>query len=115
MLDEQELLGLLKGYIAGDVLARKVIVDLLEEAGDPRAEVMREERIDWEKLAQWLATGKKQSKRSRRPTYLNGEPARYRFQIECARYGSPTIPEVEAAVRDARRDWMKELFPEVEL
>lgn len=110
MVEEHDLRAMLQGYVDGDVLARKVIVDLLEEMGDPRAETMREERIDWDRLAYRLA-----GERPPKSVWaLSGEPGRYRFRIECARFGAPTTPEVVVAVRQARREWVQTLFPELE-
>ena len=37
-----------------------------------------------------------------------------RWLIDCARYGSATRQDVTNAVRQARRDWLRGLFPEVE-
>lgn len=110
MVDEHDLRAMLQGYVDGDVLARKVIVDLLEEMGDPRAATMREEQIDWDRLAYRLANDTP----PKRIWALSGEPGRMRFRIECARFGSPTTPDVVEAVREARRKWVRSLFPELE-
>ncbi len=113
MLDEQDLIGLLRAYVGGDVLARKVLVDALDEAGDARASSVGEEQIDWNTLAQRLAG---EPLRALRPgQVLIGKSAYLRWLIDCARVGSPTRPEVTQAVSDARRKWLKQLFPELEL
>ena len=41
MFDEHDLEALLLSYIGGDVLARKVLLDALDEAGDPPTEAVR--------------------------------------------------------------------------
>jgi hypothetical protein len=109
MFDEHDLLALLQAYIGGDVLARKVLLDALDEAGDPRAEAVRAEAIDWEALAARLAKGS---------SAWHGYPravAHMRWQIDCARYGSHTSDEVAQAVRTARREWLQRLFPTLDL
>jgi len=45
----------------------------------------------------------------------NGELARWRYEVDCARFGSGARPEVIESVHDARRAWLQGLFPEVEL
>jgi hypothetical protein len=115
MFDEQDLIGLLRAYVAGDVLARKVLLDALDEAGDPRASVVREEGIDWDALAVKLAREPPLPPRSRRQRghALGRDSSRIRWQIDCARVGSTTRPEVMHAVSEARREWLQKLFPEV--
>jgi hypothetical protein len=103
MVDESDLLGLLRAFAGGDLVARRALRDVLEEAGDARAEALQQEGVDWDDLATQL---------SRR---LAGSPRWYRWLIDCARFGSPTQPEVAAAVRQARRGWLQELFPELDL
>ena len=115
MFDERDIIALLGAYIDGDTLARKVLVDALDEAGDARAESFREEDIDWDDVALRLSGATK----TPHPYYdsycLSGEIARIRFRIDCARFGSPTTPEVTEAVQRARREYAKKLFPELEL
>jgi hypothetical protein len=114
MFDEHDLIGLLLAYIDGDTLARKALVDALEELGDPRLEQFREEAIDWNKLACRLSR-QKAKKQSMVDTILSGESARMRFRIDCERFGSETTPEVKEAVRQARQAHVKKLFPELDL
>jgi hypothetical protein len=114
MFDEQDLIGLVRAYIAGDVLARKVLLDALDEAGDPRTAAVREEDIDWDDLAVRLSGGEPLPPRRRRKRYsLNRHAAYMRWLIDCARFGSSTQPEVAEAVREARREWLGKLFPEL--
>jgi len=101
MNDETDLRGLLHAYANGDVLARKVLLDLLEENGDERAEALRAETIDWNAVAQTIA----------RPYDWSVE--RCRWFIDCARFGSTAPPEVVDAVRLARENWLRGLFPEL--
>ncbi len=101
MLDGYDLQALLEAYTGGDTLARKALLDALEEAGDPRADEVRAERVDWDALARRL--------KPRRDT------AYHRWLIDCARVGSATRPDITAAVRRARRDWLRRLFPEAAL
>jgi hypothetical protein len=112
MLEESDLLALLQAYIAGDGLARKVLVDALEEAGDPRAETVRRECIDWDALAGNLA-----ARRGLLGWFRgqNGDPGYTRWLIDCARFGSTSNPTVAQAVRDERRVFLERLFPELEL
>ena len=107
MFDEHDIFALLEAYIDGDTLARKALVDALDEAGDERAEQFRNEAIDWDRVALCLAGEKKRPHWNRLPS----QSARLRFQIDCARFGSPTTPEVTEAVRSARRAYVKKLFP----
>jgi hypothetical protein len=109
MMDPKDLVGLVRAYCGGDLLARKAILDWLEEEGDPRADLVRAEEVDWNALARRL------------DRQMNGDPhgvanvARLRFWIDCARYGSSTVPEVTEAVTEARRQWLQGLFPEFDL
>jgi hypothetical protein len=115
MLDPHTLKGLLEGYIAGDLSARKVLLDFLDDAGDARAETVRREPIDWDALAVQLT----------HPSLAQGirmwrrPPASFsphiRWQIDCARVGSTATPEVAAAVAAARRLWLRGLFPELDV
>ena len=111
MFDEHDILALLEAYIDGDTLARKVLVDALDEAGDERAEQFREEGIDWDALALRLSGEKKKS----HWYSLSGESAKMRFRIDCVRFGSSTTPEVTEAVQNARRAYARKLFPTLEL
>lgn len=99
MFDEHDLTALLLAYIDGDTLARKALIDVLDEAGDPRAEKIRDEAIHWDKVAANASDLNSFS-------YL-------RFQIDCARYGSTATPEVTALVRHARANYIAQLFPEM--
>jgi hypothetical protein len=112
MLDLHDLIALLEAYCRGDTLARKVLIDALEEAGDPRIDAVRAEAIDWDELARRLAPSPGGH------VWYMGLPrdvSYFRWLIDCARYGSPTRPDVALAVRRARRDWLQGLFPEVRL
>jgi hypothetical protein len=117
MLDAEALRGLLDAYIDGDVTAKKVLLDFLDDAGDPRAEAVRAEAINWDVVA-WELTpgrhGKRRRDRQYRPEMLAFD-ARIRWLIDCARVGDSVRPEVASAVSEARRDWLKELFPEAGL
>jgi hypothetical protein len=107
----ETLRGLIDAYIAGDVVARKVIADWLEETDDPRAGPVRADGADWDELACRLA-----GVPARKGQFDLPQPApRYRWLIDCARFGAGAPPEVEAAVRDARRAWLAGLFPELGL
>jgi hypothetical protein len=114
MFDEHDMIGLLLAYIDGDTLARKALVDALEELDDPRLQQFREEAIDWNNVARRLC-GERARKQSRVESILSGESARMRFRIDCERFGSETTPEVKEAVRQARQAHVKKLFPELEL
>ena len=114
MFDEYDIIALLEAYIDGDTLARKALVDALDEAGDARVEQFREETIDWDALAIRLSGERKKSKNTFAYN-LSGESARMRFRIDCARFGSPTTPEVTEAVQHARRAYARKLFPTLEL
>jgi hypothetical protein len=94
------------------VVARKIISDWLEENDDPRAGPIRGDGADWDALACELA-GVRQTTHTWQSLPL---PApRYRWLIDCARYGAGAPPEIVQAVRDARRQWLAALFPELEL
>jgi hypothetical protein len=99
MLDET-LPALLLAYIDGDVIARKALLDWLEEHGDPRVEAVQQEAINWDQVARQL-----------HDWYVGY----LRVEIDCARAGGEASPRAVAAVREARRKWLRELFPEVEL
>jgi hypothetical protein len=107
MLDEYDLIALVEAYSRGDVLARKVLIDALEEAGDSRVDAVRAEKVDWDALARELAPNVS--------TYYGGqrEVGYYRWLIDCARYGSETRIDVANAVRRTLRAWLQGLFPEV--
>jgi hypothetical protein len=114
----RELAALLLGYIDGDVVARKVLLDWLEEHEDPRLAAVREEAIDWATVAVQLSG---QPERVDLPRYTWQSERRYftahtnhlRFQIDCARVGADVPEAVRRAVREARRAWLTELFPEI--
>jgi hypothetical protein len=113
-MNDPTLLGLLHAYHAGDRLARRALLDWLEENGDLRYDAVAEEAIDWEKVTRQLCPDRR--RRSRHRWYdTDPEFARFRFYVDCARVGSPTLPEVERAVREARRGWLQGLFPEYDL
>ena len=98
MFDEHDLIALMEAYSRGDTLARKALIDALEEAGDPRGDAVRAEQVDWDALARRLAPH---------------DSRYYRWLIDCARFGSTTHEEVAAAVRRTRRNWLRGLFPEI--
>jgi hypothetical protein len=99
MLDDT-LPALLLAYIDGDVIARKALLDWLEEHGDPRVEAVRLEAINWDGVARQLH---------------GWGGGILRVEIDCARVGGEASPRVAAAVREARRKWLRGLFPEVEI
>jgi hypothetical protein len=101
MIDPHELIGLLRGYAEGDILARKVLIDALAEDGDPRATQVENEEINWDRVAADLA---------RKSTL--GDRRRLRWLIDCVRYGSTAPAEVTQVVRQKRTAWLKKLFPE---
>jgi hypothetical protein len=115
MTDLTILGGLLLAYIDGDVLARKALLDFLEEESDARMETVRAENLDWDALAKELA----ESSQAPAPydyEYLRGTSvSRHRWMIDCARYGSTVMPYVAQGVREARRAWLRQLFPEIPL
>ncbi|MFM7150871.1 MAG: hypothetical protein ACKO23_13600, partial [Gemmataceae bacterium] len=82
MFEQEILQSLLRGYIDGDRVNLRVLLDLLEEAGDDRVDSLREETIDWEDLANQLAQrqGYDHHQRESIRNY-------YRFLIECVRMG----------------------------
>jgi hypothetical protein len=98
------LRSLLQAYVGGDQLARRALSDYLEEAGDARAEVVRQEAIDWGAVEMEIPREVRRSC-----------GAQLRFYIDCARFNSETVPAVTQAVREARRRWLQGLFPEVDL
>ena len=110
MFEQEILQSLLRGYIDGDRVNLRVLLDLLEEAGDDRVDSLREETINWEDLADQLAQRQGCDHRQR-------ESIRnyYRFMIECVRMGSPSKKEVVEAVCQSRRNLVQSLFPEVDL
>jgi hypothetical protein len=116
MGDQAVLAGLLRAYAEGDLMARRALLDWLEENGDPRAEAVRQEAIDWDAVADEFCPGG--SKKKRRAWTGHGpatEFNRFRWYVDCARVGADTLPEVQVAVRRARRRWLQGLFPEVNL
>ena len=104
MTEESNLLGLLRAYYRGDRLARAALVDWLEESGDARADAVRQEGLDWDAVARQLW-----------PLDPYIPWGRWRWYVDCARVGSPVLPEVAQAVQEARRRWLQKLFPEVDL
>jgi hypothetical protein len=106
---EYDLVALLQAYIGGDMLARKALLDALDEEGDPRGEAVRGEGIDWDGLARKLSTPS--------PLWPFGKQdvSYMRWLIDCARFGSGSKPRVVEEVREARRLWLRRLFPELEL
>ena len=112
MFDEREMMALIEAYIGGDTLARKALIDALDEAGDPRVEQFRDDAIDWNRIA--IRMGKSKQTDYHGHVRPSGESARIRFQIDCERFGSPTTPEVAEAVRQARRAYAKKLFAELD-
>lgn len=119
--DPRELAALLNAYIDGDVVARKVVLDWLEEHDDPRRSVVHEEAIDWGPVACELSG---EPPIEQRPAYRWGRGHVYYtqatnyvlYQIACARVGAANVPEaVCAAVARTRRAWLAGLFPEIDL
>jgi hypothetical protein len=104
MAAHEILQGLLRAYVGGDLLARRALLDYLEETGDGRAAAVQQEAIDWDAVAGGLPLEVRRSF----GTLL-------RFYIDCARFNSDTVPQVMEAVRAARRQWLHGLFPEVDL
>lgn len=107
-VNRQDLLALALAYIAGDVLGKKVLADALEEADDPRMEAVREEAIDWDELARQLAKSYSQAN-----YWFRADQPRVRFQIDCVRYGSTSLDEIVAGVQQARRQFVRKIFPEI--
>jgi hypothetical protein len=123
MSEPSVLRGLLAAYADGDLLARRALLDLLQEEDDGRLEAVRAEAIDWDAVARGVCPGVDRS-RERSPVRpyasashggYNDDLPRYRWFVDCARVGADALPEVVRAVRAARRRWLRELFPEVEL
>jgi hypothetical protein len=111
METEAILQGLLLAYIDGDVLARKVLLDYLEEQDDARLEAVRAERVDWGALASTIAHARGAGFYLR----LQHDVNKHRWLIDCARAGSEVQPYVKTAVGEARRQWLRQLFPEIDL
>lgn len=113
------LLGLLRAYAGGDLLARRALLDWLEEEGDDRVEVVRREEIDWSQVARSVCPNVSGARTgyALNPQFGHhgDDLPRYRWYVDCARVGSSALPEVVAAVRQARGHWLQELFPEVDL
>jgi hypothetical protein len=105
MGDKEVLRSLLQAYVGGDLLARRALLDYLEEAGDRRGEDVRAEAIDWEAVALGAALAAKRSHDVRL----------FRFYVDCARFNAGAVPEVMQAVREARRRWLQGMFPEIDL
>jgi hypothetical protein len=111
------LVGLLRAYCGGDLLAKRALIDLLEEVGDARAEDVRREDIDWNGVARRLC--RPVGRRIRGGFHAGGEAVDHpdlpqmRFYVDCARFNAGATPEVIQAVRDAREEWLQRLFPEV--
>jgi hypothetical protein len=119
MGESSVLLGLLKSYADGDLLARRALLDWLEENGDGRAETVRREPIDWDAVARAVCPNV-DPERDRRGAkaghgWFHDDLPRYRWYVDCARMNVETLAEVRAAVRQARRHWLQGLFPEVGL
>jgi len=112
----RELTGLLLAYIDGDVVAKKIVLDWLEEHDDPRRAAVAAEEIDWGPVACSITGQKKLAGSSRwGPPRYPAHTNKTLFEIDCARVGADTRPEVRLAVRAARRRWLQELFPELNL
>jgi hypothetical protein len=120
-MSDDVLRGLLEAYVGGDLLARRALLDFLEEVGDRRLEAVRQEAIDWNAVARELCPTTGTTPAYRYYRKAGGEDVddpelpRYRYFVDCARYGAGATPEVVRAVREARRAWLGKLFPEVEL
>src|SRR5690349_15278129 len=96
------LLGLLRAYVGGDLLARRALLDWLEEEGDERVEAVRREEIDWNKVAGsvcHVAGKRKGPTLSMHVGHSWDDLPRYRWYVDCARVGSSALPEVVAAVK----------------
>jgi hypothetical protein len=118
MSDAEVLRGLLLAFGDGDLLARRALLDYLDEAGDPRLEAVRREDVDWMAVARELcgpADDPRQRPSYHHPGVASGDLGRFRYYVDCARFGAGATPAVEQAVRDARRRWLQGLFPEVDL
>src|SRR5262249_44517362 len=103
-LDAVTLHSLLTAYSDADALARRALVDFLDDAGDPRADTVHEELIDWEAYAALLCR-----------LLVRHDVAYVRHLIDCARFGAATLPAITQAVRAERLRWLAELFPEAGL
>jgi hypothetical protein len=117
-MSDPSLLGLLHAYYRGDRLARRALLDWLEENEDQRYTAVEKEVIDWDAVAGKVCPSGRPSRRrsqQRYSPYYSSEFSRYRWYVDCARFGSSATPEVEQAVREARRRWLQELFPEFDL
>jgi hypothetical protein len=118
MAEVSVLRGLLQAYGDGDMLARRALLDWLEEEDDGRLEAVRAEGIDWDAVARAVCPSVSKD-RDRRPAPAShggfqDELPLYRWYVDCARVGSAALPEVHQAVREARHRWLRGLFPEVE-
>ncbi len=97
--------ALLTADVTGDRVARQALADYLEEQGDPRAEAVRAEKIDWNGVARKLEKD------------LNGSAGlgtyhrnRLRWLIDCCLVGDRVPEYVRDAVEQARRRWAARLF-----
>lgn len=118
---QASLTAFLHAYVAGDRTARLALVDWLEEHGDPRAEAVRLAVVDWDAVAwnlfreSWPTWNRR--RRPKRLSQLNtherAELNRYRWWIDCALVSADAPAAVIAAVRQAHRNWLMGLFPEV--
>ena len=115
MLDAEALRGFLEAYINGDVTAKKVVLDFLDDEGDARAEAVRAEAIDWNAVAVDLTPPPWRVRYDDMGHAVPTFDTRIRWLIDCARVGDSVRPEIARAVAAARRDWLKQLFPEAEL
>lgn len=115
--DMTTLKGLLKAYADGDVLARRVLQDWLEDHSDPRLGDVRAEGVEWDKLAFRLSGYPAPRRRPRRGIFYSDNPEvnRVRWLIDCARVGSSVPPHIAEGVRRARLAWLNDLFPEADL
>lgn len=115
------LLGLMLAYCAGDRFAKRALLDYLDENDDPRRDAVERENIDWVAVARGLCPHSNNAghrillQHYPEDKVVSGELGRWRYYVDCARFGADTIPEVVQAVRDARRNWLQGLFPEVDL
>jgi hypothetical protein len=115
------LLGLMRAYCGGDLLAKRALIDFLEEVGDARVEDVRREDIDWNAVALELCDPPSHGAYRRSFRQAGGESVDHpdlpqnRFYVDCARFNASATPDVIQAVRAAREQWLQRLFPEIEL
>jgi hypothetical protein len=118
------LTGLVRAYIDGDLVARRALLDWLEERDDPRLGAVRDESIDWDQVAKDLTGYREVIVIALSPSEDGVEATESsllepkdwhhtRWLLECVRYGSSASDAVVAAVRQARKQWLEKLFTEL--